>query len=83
MDEETRRTEAMLRAAGDAPVDVVVEVARIAMPLGELAALRPGEVLVTGRALGERVTLRVGERTIALGELVDVDGEIGVRILSV
>jgi len=83
MDDGTQGTEALLRAAGDAPVDVVVELARVALPLGELAALRPGEVLVTGRSLGERVTLRVGERILAQGELVDVDGEIGVRILSI
>lgn len=82
MDDEKQRTDALLRAAGDAPIDVVVELARVTMPLAELAALRPGEVLATGRALGERVTLRAGDRTIALGELVDVDGEIGVRILS-
>lgn len=83
MDDGTQGTEALLRAAGDAPVDVVVELARVALPLGELAALRPGEVLITGRSLGERVTLRVGERILAQGELVDVEGEIGVRILSI
>ena len=31
-----------------------------------------------------RVTaLRVGDRTVARGELVDVDGAVGVRILEV
>lgn len=72
----------VLQSMGDAPIELVVELARFEMPLGELAALRPGEVLSTGRAIGERVILRAGERLIAQGELVDVEGEIGVRLLS-
>ncbi|AKF10679.1 FliM/FliN family flagellar motor switch protein [Sandaracinus amylolyticus] len=80
--EESGATARMLEAVGDAPVELVVELARFEMPLAELAALRPGEVLATGRALGERVVLRAGERTIALGELVEIEGEIGVRVLA-
>lgn len=80
--DEDESVEAMLRAAGDAPIAVSVEVGRIELPLAEIAALRPGEVLSTGRALGERVALRIGERTVAWGELVDLEGEIGVRILE-
>ncbi|UJR85915.1 FliM/FliN family flagellar motor switch protein [Sandaracinus amylolyticus] len=80
--EEGGATSRMLEAVGDAPVELVVELARFEMPLAEIAALRPGEVLATGRALGERVVLRAGERTIALGELVEIEGEIGVRVLS-
>ena len=72
-----------LGLAGDAPVELSVELARFSMPLEELSALRAGEVLVTGRAVGERVTLRAGDRAIATGELVDVDGEVGVRVLGV
>lgn len=67
---------------GDAPIEVRVEIARVALPLEEIAALRPGEVVTTGRAIGETVTLRAGDRAIATGELVDVDGEVGVRILK-
>ncbi|MBW2462489.1 MAG: type III secretion system cytoplasmic ring protein SctQ [Deltaproteobacteria bacterium] len=68
--------------AGDAPIEVAVEIARFTLPLAEIAGLAPGEVLVTGNALGERVTLRANGRAVASGELVDVDGEVGVRILS-
>jgi type III secretion protein Q len=68
--------------AGDVPIELAIEIARFALPLAELATLRAGEVLVTGRAVGERVILRAGERAVAEGELVDVDGEVGVRVLS-
>ena len=69
--------------AGDAPIELAVELARFTISLAELAAVRPGEVLLTGRAVGERVVLRAGERAVAIGELVDVDGEVGVRVLAV
>ena len=51
--------------------------------LDRMGAMLAGEVLTTGTALGQRVTLRAGDRAIASGELVDVDGEVGVRVLGV
>ena len=42
-----------------------------------------GEVLRSGRTLSERVTLRAGERAVAHGDLVDVDGELGVQITEI
>jgi type III secretion protein Q len=74
--------EQLMKLAGDAPVEVVVELSRFTLTLEEIGALRAGEVLSTGRPIGERVTLRAGGRAIASGELVDVDGEVGVRVLS-
>lgn len=65
---------------GDAPVELCLELARFTLRLDELSALRRGEVLSTGRTIGERVALSAGGRTVAHGELVDIDGEIGVRI---
>ena len=73
--------EQLMQLAGDAPIEVVVEVARFTLPLEELAALRTGEVLTTGQPIGEQVTVRASGQAIARGELVDVDGQIGVRIL--
>ena len=68
--------------AGDAPIELCLELARFTLPLDELGALRPGEVLATGRPVGARVALSAGGRTVARGELCEVDGEIGVRILE-
>jgi type III secretion system YscQ/HrcQ family protein len=66
--------------AADAPLELSVELARFSLTLGELQRTQPGDVLITGRRIGEAVTLRVAGRAIAQGELVDVEGEIGVRI---
>lgn len=72
-----------LRLAGDAPVELCLELARFRLTLAELSALRPGEVLSTGRTIGERVTLTASGHAIAHGELVDIDGEVGLRVLEV
>ncbi len=68
--------------AADAPVELCLALARFTLQLGELSQLRPGEVLSTGRAIGEQALLCAGARVLARGELVDVDGEIGLRITT-
>lgn len=75
-------TATLIDRTGDAPVEVTVEMARFTLPLEELGAVQPGEVLLTGRVVGERVVLRAGDRVFATGELVDVEGEVGVRVLQ-
>jgi type III secretion system YscQ/HrcQ family protein len=69
--------------ADDAPIELCLTLARFTLPLQELSALRPGEVLSTGRAIGERASLCSGSRTLAHGELCEVDGEIGLRITEI
>ena len=64
------------------PVMLEVELARFPLPLADLARLEAGTVLplpVDRRGL---VVLRAGDHAVARGELVDVDGAVGVRILS-
>lgn len=77
-----QETETLLQLAGDAPVEVSVEIARFTLTIAQLGKLKPGEILLTRRPIGERVTLRAGRHAFASGELVDVEGEVGVRIVS-
>lgn len=72
-----------VEAMGETPVTLALELARFELPLADVAALAPGEVIATGAAIGSHVTLRAGDRVIATAELVDVEGEIGVRIVAV
>jgi type III secretion system YscQ/HrcQ family protein len=62
------------------PVEVVCELGRVTLSGRELIELRPGAVIPAGRPLAGPVDLTVGGRVVARGELVDVEGEIGVRI---
>ena len=82
MSDRSAETDSM-RLAASADVDVVVEVARFTLTVAELSQVRVGEVLVSGRRIGDLVTIRVGDRAMATGELVDVDGEVGVRLLRI
>ncbi len=68
-------------AVAEAPVVVRVEVASVTLAARAWAALQPGDVVSLGRPLGDPVVLRVAGREIARGDLVDVDGELGVRIV--
>lgn len=65
---------------GELEVEVAVELGRVRMSAAELMQLGTGDALTVGRPVGGKLDLRVGGRLIASGELVDVEGEAGVRI---
>ncbi len=79
MKEDTGKTEVAL---ADAPVVVRVEIGAAEMPAREWASLGKGDVISLRKRLGEAVTLRVSGVEVARGELVQIDGEVGVRILE-
>lgn len=64
------------------PVEVEIELTRLRISVSELATLRPGAVLSLRIGVTEPVTLRVGDRAVARAELVDIEGEIGARIIG-
>jgi flagellar motor switch protein FliM len=65
------------------PVQITCEIGRVTLSAREVLELRPGSVLPVGRPLAGPVDLTAGGRVIARGELVDVEGEIGVRVTEV
>jgi flagellar motor switch protein FliN/FliY len=75
--------ETLREIALEALVVVRVEVASVTLTAGEWAKLGPGDVIETGVPLAEPVVLRVGGREVARGELVSMDGELGVRIREI
>lgn len=72
----------LVEALADAPVLVRVEVGTVTLPARDWAALGVGDVVTLDRRVGEAVQLRIGGRVVARGELVDVDGAIGLRVLE-
>jgi flagellar motor switch/type III secretory pathway protein FliN len=72
--------ETLTSLALDAPIVVRVEVGSVTLTARDWASLRPGDVLETGLRLSEPAVLRVAGREVARGELVSIDGELGVRI---
>ncbi|HWC36524.1 MAG TPA: flagellar motor switch protein FliN [Mycobacteriales bacterium] len=66
----------------DVRVEVTVELGRATLPLRSLLSMTPGSVLELDRTADALVDVLVNGRLVARGEVVVVDGEIGVRISS-
>jgi flagellar motor switch/type III secretory pathway protein FliN len=64
----------------ETPVVVRVELGAVTMSAREWARLGPGDVIETAQRIAEPVVLRIAGREVARGELVNVDGQVGVRI---
>jgi flagellar motor switch/type III secretory pathway protein FliN len=64
----------------DTPVVVRVELGAVSMSAREWAQLGPGDVIETAQRIAEPVVLRIAGREVGRGELVNVDGQVGVRI---
>ena len=53
------------------------------MPLGEILDLGPGDVVQLDRHVADPVDLLVGDKIVARGEVVLVDGNFGLRVTEV
>ena len=71
-----------LEALASAPIQVVAEIARFVLRADELVALRPGSILTVGPLRPTSVDVRIGDASWAHGELVNVDGKLGIRLIS-
>jgi flagellar motor switch protein FliM len=67
----------------DIPLQIAVELARVPITADEVARLRVGQVVDLRRGPGDAVALSVNGKVIGQGQLVELDGQLGVRILSV
>ncbi|WP_228275232.1 flagellar motor switch protein FliN [Stakelama tenebrarum] len=72
-----------LEAVFDVPVKVQAVLGRTRMPVGDLLELRAGHVLELDRRVGEPVDIFVNDRLIARGEIVLIDGALGVTLTEV
>jgi flagellar motor switch/type III secretory pathway protein FliN len=80
MSEPEKPDASLADAVLDSPVVVRIEVGAVSMSAREWAELAPGDVIESGRRVAEPVVLRVAGREVARGELVNLEGELGVRI---
>lgn len=66
----------------DIPLQLAVELSRIPVSAEDVVGLKVGQVIDMNRMAGEPVDLSVNGKVVARGELVEVDGNLGVRVLS-
>jgi flagellar motor switch protein FliM len=67
---------------GDIPLQISVELARVPVTADQVVSMRVGQIVELNKAPGEPVDLSVNGKVVARGELVEVEGHLGVRILS-
>jgi flagellar motor switch protein FliM len=70
-------TEGLLR---DVDASVAVELGRIRMSTAQVIRLKKGQMLRLARSPNDPVDLVVNGKLFAKGELIEVDGELGVRL---
>lgn len=73
----------MLESIYDVPVKVTAVLGKTRMNLAELMSLDAGAIIELDRRVGEPIDLYVNDRLIARGELVMVDGVLGVTMTEV
>lgn len=66
----------------DAPLVVRVEMGAVTLTAREWANLAQGDVIALEKRIAEPLSLRIAGIEVARGELVEIEGELGVRILE-
>jgi len=81
--EEGQPRRPMLESVYDVPVKVTAVLGKTRMNVAELMDLNAGAVIELDRRVGEPIDLYVNDKLIARGELVLVDGVLGVTMTEV
>ncbi|MBI2083111.1 MAG: FliM/FliN family flagellar motor switch protein [Deltaproteobacteria bacterium] len=81
--EEISFGEEALSLASDVPVQIVVVLGRKGVTMKDLMGLKAGEVVELNKVPNEAVDLVAHGRVVAKGELVEIDGKLGVRVLKI
>ncbi len=67
----------------DVELDAAMRFGCCEMPLGDILELGPGDVVQLDRNVADPVDLVVGDKIVARGEVVLVDGNFGLRVTEV
>lgn len=75
--------EESLHMSADVPVHLVAVIGRTTVTVKDMMNYQMGQVIDLGRPPGETVDLVASGKLFARGELVDIDGKLGVRIVKI
>jgi len=67
----------------DVPVQLVAVLGKKSLSIKEILSLKKGQVLELNRFPNEAVDLVANGKLMAKGELVEIDGKLGVRIIKI
>lgn len=74
---------ALAKSLMDVPVRVDIVLGEARMPIEELMAMAPSDVIALDRSVREEVDIYVSDRLMARGKLVVADGELGVTLSEI
>lgn len=77
------KTASDLEAVFDVPVRLSVVLGRTKMPVAKLLQMDVGTVVELDRQVGEAIDIYVNERLVARGEIVLVEGRLGVTMTEI
>lgn len=80
--DETMKSQEGADLLNDIPLQIAVELARVPITAEDVVGLKVGQVIDLNRVPGEPIDLSVNGRVVARGEIVEVEGNLGVRVLS-
>jgi len=66
----------------DVPLQIAVEIGRLPITAEEVVSIKVGHVFDLNRQVGEPLDLSVNGKIVARGELVEIEGNLGIRIVS-
>jgi len=66
----------------DVPVRLTFDLGDLVMPFSEIKSLTPGYLIELNIPVSQAVTIRSLNKVIGVGELVNIDGRMGVRIVK-
>jgi flagellar motor switch protein FliN/FliY len=79
---ENNQTQALL-SSEQVPLTLLVEIGKVSMPLKEVLALKPGNLLPLGSLLDQSVVLTLNSKPVARGQLVQLGALVGVKISEI
>lgn len=66
----------------DIPLDLTIELGRTVMSIRRILEMGPGSIVEMDRFAGEPVDLLINDKVVAKGEVVVVDENFGIRVVS-
>lgn len=72
-----------LSAIADVPVKISAVLGKSSMSVSDLLSLSQGSVIELDRKIGDAIDIYVNNRLVARGEVVMVDGQLGVTMTEI
>ena len=72
-----------MKALGDVPLQLTIEIGRLQLLLSELMAMQPGKVFQIQKVAGEPFDICVNGQAVAHGEVIVIENSAGLRLTEV